>query len=90
MEKVIWKFQLQIIDRQPVEMPEGSQVLSVDEQNGGICLWVLCDPEKALEEKIFHIHGTGNTVDDNVTGDFIGTVQTHSGKLVWHVFHEKA
>lgn len=80
----IWKYDLEIDDRQIVEMPEGAELLSVQMQRDRLRLWALVDP---IAHKVAHniiVHGTGHPVGD--VGLFIGTVQTHGGQLVWHVF----
>ena len=79
----IWKYTLEITDLQTVEMPSGAIILSVDNQDGSLCLWALVDTEAAKEEVCIEIIGTGNPVF-SATRQFIGTVLM--GSLVWHVF----
>lgn len=85
MTKRIFKYALAIEDLQTVEMPEGADILSVQNQDRDVCIWALCDPRAPKEARTFRIFGTGHPVCDN-PGRFIGTVQILNGALMWHVF----
>lgn len=80
---MIHKYVLETKERQFVEMPFGAKILSVGEQNGALCLWVMVDPEKPHEDRGIEIIGTGNTTPDG-RRNFIGTVVIEP--FVWHVF----
>lgn len=81
----IFKYPLKLTDIQAIEIPEKASILSVDIQNGGICLWALVDPNSKLVNYKFAIIGTGNPIDDSYNLQmFIGTVQ--QPPFVWHVF----
>lgn len=72
---------------QTVKMPVGSKIISVGNQFDDVFIWVLCDPEKPLEDRKIYVFGTGNELPDNIqTRSFIGTVVTDGGNYVWHVF----
>jgi hypothetical protein len=95
MEK-IFKYELEIKDEQFINMPSMHRILSVQEQNGKLCLWAIVEEgNKMCNQKIL-ICGTGNLLSDGLIGfsygapygfmiNFIGTVQMPDG-LVWHVF----
>lgn len=68
-----------------VGIPEGAEILSVHEQEGNICMWVLLDPTAEKERRSFQVFGTGHVVPD-IPMKFIGTVHMYRGELVWHVF----
>jgi hypothetical protein len=80
----IWKFVLPIKDFVRVDMPEGARILSAQEQHDEICVWAAVNPRARLIPHGFAIRGTGHPL--GVVGRFIGTIQTHGGSLVWHVF----
>lgn len=91
MTERVFRFPLQITDRQAVHMPLGARILSVNrsrvQPNLEIDMWALCDDDPNLQSAptdVF-IHGTGHPVDEYYSSHFIGTVVTPSG-LVWHVF----
>lgn len=85
----IYKFPLEIVDEQQIRMiPKGCKYLSVQNQHGTICLWVLGDFEGRtyVGSTTIRIVGTGNPFPDANECHYIGTVQ--DGGLVWHVFHK--
>jgi hypothetical protein len=81
--KRIHKYRLNITDVQTLHLSKGAQILSVQEQSGGLCLWVLVDLDKDLEPREIHIIRTGHPVPD-VPLTFICTAQL--GWFVWHIF----
>ena len=81
---VIWKYQLQLRDRQKVSMPVASTLLSVANQRGTLCLWAMVDPTNTnTVERDIEIIGTGNPIPDG-RRSFIGTAVI--GPFVWHAF----
>ena len=79
----IWKFPLELTNKQEVQMPVGANVISVDNQHGQICMWALVNDEAEKETRTFEVVGTGHYMRD-IDRDFVGTVQ--QGPFVWHVF----
>lgn len=86
MDFRIWKYCLEITELQRVDMPADSQILSVANQNGTLCLWLLVDVSAKVSPRWFEIIGTGNRLNMNlgIERKFIGTVQIDA--FVWHVF----
>jgi hypothetical protein len=85
MAKKIWKFQLQTTHSQVLEIPSGSEILTVQVQNGKPCIWALVDDIYSPTKRIIEVFGTGHTIEDG-TRKYIGTYQLYSGDLVFHVF----
>lgn len=87
--ETIWRFALPITDRPTVKMPVGAAVLSVGPPRGSadeLDLWVTVDPAETMREHCqFLVVGTGHPLPDDAAR-FVGTVVTHGGTLVWHVF----
>ena len=83
----IWKWPIQITDRQTVMMPAGAQVLTVQTQGGQPQLWALVDEMQDAPKtpRKFAVYGTGNSLPEN-PGRYITTFQQYGGDLVWHVF----
>lgn len=81
----IWKWQIEVTDRQTVMMPAGAKLLDVQMQNGKCCMWALCDQNAPKEPRYLATYGTGNPVPDNA-GEYIATFQMCEGTLVFHVF----
>ena len=82
---IIWKWELEITDRQELSMPVAARLLDVQMQNGRPCLWASCDENAQRVQRIIDIYGTGNPMPEN-PGEYIGTFQVEGGLLVFHVF----
>lgn len=84
--RTIWKFPLQITDRQNVNLPPNAQLLDVQVQDRQPCLWAMLDPEEPRESREIQIFGTGHPATD--AGTYVATFQYKF--LVFHVFHGRA
>lgn len=81
----IWKYELAIIDEQTIEMPAGAVILTVQVQDGKLCLWAKVNTVHLVKTKRkIAVVGTGNSFDG--IGAYIGTAQLGPG--VWHVFEK--
>jgi len=97
-ERTIHKYELEITDVQTIEMPVGSEILSIQEQRDHLVLWAIVynDVLDQLEPHKFYVVGTGNPVpepDDDpdkwpAALVYCATVQTKGGRAAWHVFTE--
>lgn len=90
-DQSIFKYKLEVTDRQEVLMPLGSKILKVDMQFGDICVWALVSPRQlTLVPRKFIMLGTGQPIRkfdyDMDRCKHLNTVQQHSGTFVWHVF----
>lgn len=81
----IWKFPLEIIDWQTIDMPASSEVISVHEQHGLVCIWAKVATGLPITKRGVAIFGTGHALSGSA-GKFIGTVLVDHGSLVLHVF----
>jgi hypothetical protein len=82
--KTIYKYPLQITDRQSLILKEGAQILSAQSQYDGLFAWVMVDTAAPRAIRKINIYGTGNPIQTNETLKFISTVQM--GAFVWHIF----
>jgi len=80
----IHKYILQIDGIIVIDMPIGSKILDVQNQDNRICMWVIVNTELETEERVFQIIGTGHQLLGRTEKKYIGTVQ--QGPFVWHVF----
>lgn len=87
MNRSIWKYSAPINDRLLLMMPEGAQIVCVQMQGETPCLWALVDCSAQQRQRAFSWRGTGQRFDEQ--GEYIGTVQLHSGALVFHLFEVK-
>lgn len=90
----IYKYRLEVADRQTIWMPKGAKILTVQDQGeaGLLSLWAQVDETIGeVEDRVIAIYGTGNImpVAQEEIGEYIATAQTHNGMLVWHVFEVK-
>ena len=86
----IWKWALEVTDRQTVMIPTGAKLLDVQVQPGPMqnhcCqLWALCDQNAPVEPRHIAIYGTGNPMPDE-PGEYVATFQMRGGALVFHAF----
>lgn len=86
--KKIFKYPLRAEGQQTITMPKGGEILSVQFQNGAICVWALVNPDAEPEGRVIDIFGTGHPV---LPVDALGATRKHLGTvqdagLVWHVF----
>lgn len=96
--KTIHKYKLEPTDFQNVNLPKGSQILSVGSQPASVgsrlaeqlVMWVMVDPNETTQEGVMiRIFGTGHMIHSEHTMRFLGTVQMLNYSLVWHVFEER-
>lgn len=88
--KTIFKYPIEVTDRQIVRMPRGAQILSVQYQGKQLCIWAQVDDQEPLVDRVVLVCGTGHPMPEAPVGVFlhhIGTVQ--DGPYVWHVFERK-
>jgi hypothetical protein len=91
MSKVIFRYRLDIADNPKVDLPAGAEVLSVGPPRDGadlLDLWALVHGDSHIRltsAREFRIFGTGHPMPDD-PGRFVGTVPTHEGRFIWHVF----
>lgn len=79
----IYKYELEIIDHQEIEMPAYAQILKVA-FDGALTVWCLVNTGKAKSLRHFRIFGTGQPCNGK-HDEYIDTVFDSRG-LVWHVF----
>lgn len=85
VQRTVHKYPLNLVDQQQITTHNGVEFLSVQEQNGVLCLWAAVNPGNPEKTVKVHIVGTGNPMPFGVVR-FVGTVQETARPLVWHVF----
>ena len=93
----IWKYQLEITDRQEIFMPYGAKILSVQVQHNILCLWARVRTYQnpvfgeVKEQRVIEIIGTGNPIPElgihEAKRKYIGSCIM--GDFVWHIFEIK-
>jgi hypothetical protein len=88
--QTIWKYILEAVDQQFLELPLHTEILSVANQGDNIVLYALVNPEiKTTKNHRIEVYGTGHQIQDSNLSDlkFLGTVLMYNGSLVFHVFY---
>jgi hypothetical protein len=84
----IYKYVLKITDDQYVLLPKGAKPLSVDIQEGNLCLWAEVNTSESQTVNLHvRILATGESIPETQEQDamrFIGTFQ--NGWFVGHVY----
>lgn len=90
MTKKIYKYKLETVDFQHLELPKGSKIISVLEQYNDIVLYAIVDPDiKDIEFYDIAIKGTGHDFPEKLdTYTFLGSVKLMNGALIFHVFYK--
>lgn len=85
--KTIYKYPLEIFERQTLMLPTGAKILSVQPQgkHESVWLWALIDTEQPQEARTIVMRGTGHEFPEG-TFTHLGTFQVMGGSLVFHVF----
>ncbi len=78
----IYKYQFNIEDEIIIEMPEMSEILSIQVQDGVPTMWVRVDTNKPILRRHFNVYGTGHQV--RLIQNHYGTIQFNG--FVWHIF----
>lgn len=87
----VWKFTLDVVGSQEIEMPESARLLSVQVQHSKPQLWVMVDETaESTELRKIRIAGTGRPIPDHDSVRFIDTIQLQGGALIFHVFERVA
>jgi hypothetical protein len=77
--KQIWKYPLNLTEKQFIYMPKDAEILSVQLQDNIITLWSMVNHDNAdeLEPRCFQIYGTGTEIvtDMGVQRKYLATVR---------------
>lgn len=85
--KAVFKYPVDLTDYFTINMPQGSEVLTVQMQ--GVVMqpyvWALVDTDNPPAPVHFRLAGTGHPIDDTID-KYVGTFQLQGGTLVFHLF----
>ena len=79
----IYKYELEITDKQTISLPDDAEVLSIQEQQGAIYAWVRVDTDMPQCDRTFIVCGTGNPIHQGQM-KHLATIQ--KDYMVWHFF----
>ena len=82
--KRIFKYPIQIISEQEIEMPQGAEVIHAGlDPQGLMCIWAIVDPRNEAEPVSILVYGTGESMPFD-PAKHISSFQ--DGQFMWHVF----
>lgn len=90
--KAIYKYPLQVTDKQVLWLPWGFKILTLQVQNEVPCIWAEVNPNEKINVPVsLCTIGTGYTLvtENKYSLEYIGTYQLNKGALVLHVHQEK-
>lgn len=85
--KTIYKYKLELKDKQTIKLPIGAEILTIQMQDGVFQLWALVsESASSHNEHTFFIYGTGFPIPNPEKLEYITTLQRGG---VWHIFKPK-
>ena len=88
MNYTIWRYPLEITDRQTIKVPVGARLMCVKEELGILTTFWFVDPQKEQQETeaTFYIYITGHPIPYKYIRHYVDSVVCNNGRLVWHIF----
>lgn len=82
----IWKYEVKVADYFELEMPKGTQILTIRTQRGVPCIWALVvNPKNKKEIRKFVVVGTGHEFFYD-SAKYIGTFLVFDDNFIGHLF----
>lgn len=86
MEKVILKYNIKnTIDR--ISMPEGAEILTIQEEQREFCVWALGDTHKPNKVRTIVVYNTYNAMDPDKKYKYIATLQSSAHAISGQTYH---
>lgn len=83
----IFKYSFPVTDKFSMDLPLGGRILTVQDQHGTACMWVVFDDAlKKNETREFRVIGTGRPIPDYDDLEYVATFKSLDGAFVWHLF----
>ena len=70
--RVIFKYQMPVLEQFSMHLPEGAMILRVQDQGGMLWLWAVVNTEAPTEERKFRAFKTGGAMPDGVPLRYVG------------------
>ncbi len=86
--KTIYKYKLEVADRQIVDLPTDAVILSIQTQHNMPVLWAEVDTNSPTKPIIIEMFGTSHELREGMgtSRQYIATFQMNSGDLVFHAY----
>lgn len=87
--KVIFKYQMPVLESFTMELPAGAEIIRMQDQGGMFWLWAIVDTEAPMEEREFMAFKTGAAMPRDINLTYIGFcavfVQMELGLYIFEV-----
>lgn len=70
--RVIFKYQMPVLETFTMKLPEGAEILRMEDQGGMFWMWALVRTDVPDEERQFHAFKCGGKVPDHLNLRYIG------------------
>ena len=84
--KTIYKYPVKVDDEQIIQMPDDSEILSIQYQYGRPYIWAMVDTDKPSIPRKFGLVGTGHPCERLNNAKYVGSFQMQNGALIFHLF----
>ena len=88
MARRIFKYPIEIENRQIIQMPKGARILHAERQGEFPVLWASVDPAQPVEPRVFRMVTTGEIFNEERLA-YVGTIQLGGNRPLeaWFVMH---
>lgn len=87
--KVIFKYQMPVLERFSMELPAGAEIIRMEDQGGMFWLWAVVDTDAPLEQRDFMAFKTGASIPRDINLSYVGFcavfVQMELGLYIFEV-----
>ena len=84
----IFKYPIPVNNRFSLKLPKGAEILTVQEQQDNPKIWALVNSENETETRNFVLVGTGYSIEEKDSLNYIGTFQLLNGRFIGHLFEK--
>jgi len=81
----VWKYQLELKDKQVLSMPVKAKILNVQTIRNRPWLLALVNPTTDTTDRIVRVYETGDTIKG---GKYAGSHQDDTGTFLYHIFDD--
>lgn len=89
--KIIFKYQMPVLEEFEMTLPEGAEIIRMEDQGGMFWLWAVVNTDNKDESRKFRAFKTGAAMPSDVDLEYIGFCAVHvQMELGLYIFEVKA
>jgi len=89
--KAILKYQMPVLEQFEMKLPQGAEIIRMEDQGGMFWLWAVVDTRVPDETRKFRAFKTGASIPDNFDGKYVGFCKIHvQQELGLYIFEDVA